>query len=261
MLANYHTHTPRCGHATGSECQYIERAIEEGFKVLGFSDHTPQPYPRGFVSHIRMSLSQLPEYVNTLQALKKEYEKKIKILIGFEAEYSRAYFPLLIKELKKFPVDYIIQGQHFVPDEVTGFYAGEETENEEDLSSYVDLTIEGMQTGLFSYLAHPDLINYIGKEEIFCKHMSRLVEASIKCKVPLEVNMLGFISGRHYPTSTFFKLAAKMGASFIIGCDAHKPGAIRQAERDPAFMAFLADCGISVGDNLLSSRFSVFKAD
>ena len=40
MLANYHTHTPRCGHAIGSERQYIERAIEEGFKVLGFSDHT-----------------------------------------------------------------------------------------------------------------------------------------------------------------------------------------------------------------------------
>ena len=47
MIANYHTHTYRCGHAVGEDRQYVETAIERGLKVLGFSDHVPMPFPDG----------------------------------------------------------------------------------------------------------------------------------------------------------------------------------------------------------------------
>ena len=40
MLANYHTHTSRCRHATGTDEEYIQKAIAEGVKILGFSDNT-----------------------------------------------------------------------------------------------------------------------------------------------------------------------------------------------------------------------------
>ena len=30
MDYNYHTHTSRCGHATGSDEEYVKRAIEQG---------------------------------------------------------------------------------------------------------------------------------------------------------------------------------------------------------------------------------------
>ena len=80
MLANYHTHTPRCNHAQGSEREYIEKAIEQGFSVLGFSDHTPQPYPKDFVSSIRMGMDEIEEYTSTLVALREEYKDRIKIL-------------------------------------------------------------------------------------------------------------------------------------------------------------------------------------
>ena len=45
MIVNYHTHTTRCNHASGTEKEYVEAAIETGLKVLGFSDHTPYPFP------------------------------------------------------------------------------------------------------------------------------------------------------------------------------------------------------------------------
>ena len=106
----------------GSEREYIEAAISEGFKILGFSDHTPQPYPDGFVSGIRMDMSELEDYTDTLVKLRDEYKDDIQILIGYEVEYTRKYFEPLLKELKKYPLDYIIQGQHFVEDEVDGFY-------------------------------------------------------------------------------------------------------------------------------------------
>jgi histidinol-phosphatase (PHP family) len=159
MLANYHTHTIRCHHAEGTEREYIESAIAQGLQILGFSDHTPQPFPEGFRSSIRMDMSEREDYTSTLVKLREEYKDRIQILIGYEVEYSKKYFPTLLKLLKEYPLDYLIQGQHHAPNEVDGFYAGFETDSEEDLNCYVDTTIEGMETGCFLYLAHPDLIH------------------------------------------------------------------------------------------------------
>ena len=254
MTANYHTHTVRCGHASGTEREYIEAAISEGFKVLGFSDHTPQPYPKGFKSGIRMAMSELPDYTETLVKLRDEYKKDIQIFIGYEVEYTRKYFEPLLKELKNYPLDFIIQGQHFVEDEVDGFYVGSKTDSEERLKAYVDFTIEGMKTGLFTYLAHPDLINYTGPDDIYCRHMSKLVEASIDLNLPLEINVYGFVDGRWYPCDRFFKMASKYNPRFIIGCDAHTPKIVRQPEHIPGFVDFLTRNGIEYGDNTVTLR-------
>ncbi len=251
MLANYHTHTTRCKHAVGTEREYIEEAIANGFKILGFSDHVPQPYPDSFVSGIRMSMVEFPGYIETLLKLREEYRDRIEILIGFEVEYFPAYFEKLLKILKGWPIDYFILGEHNIPDEVTGFYAGYKTDSEQMLKDYVDLTIEGMKTGLFSYLAHPDLINYTGDDDSYKRHMSRIVEASIDLGLPLEINMYGFAGARNYPCDRFFSMASKMGASFIMGCDAHNRELLRQPEGIEGLPEFLERNNILTGDNIV----------
>jgi histidinol-phosphatase (PHP family) len=40
---NYHSHTWRCGHATGTDEAYVKSAIANGFKIYGFSDHVILP--------------------------------------------------------------------------------------------------------------------------------------------------------------------------------------------------------------------------
>ena len=87
MKANYHSHTTRCGHARGTEREFVEKAIENGFSIWGFSDHTPYPFDPGFRSGIRMEVGELDSYVQTVLDLKKEYEKDIQILLGLEVEY------------------------------------------------------------------------------------------------------------------------------------------------------------------------------
>ncbi|MCR5823490.1 MAG: histidinol-phosphatase [Lachnospiraceae bacterium] len=250
MKANYHTHTPRCHHAVGSEREYIERAIEEGFEILGFSDHTPWP----FKSNIRMSMDQVGEYTDTLVKLREEYKDRIKIYIGYEVEYFPKYFDELIKELKKYPLDYIIQGQHFVPDELTGFYTGAVTRDITKLKAYADLVVEGMKTGLFSYVAHPDLMNFVGDEEIYRHHMAKIIETAVDMDIPLEVNMYGFDDGRHYPSDRFFSFAKEFNPRFVLGCDAHKPMMIRQPEHAEGLVDFLRENGIEYGDNTIKLR-------
>jgi histidinol-phosphatase (PHP family) len=254
MLANYHTHTVRCNHAIGTEREYIEEAIKNGFKILGFSDHTPQPYPEDFYSRIRMKMSEVEDYTSTLVKLREEYRNDIQILIGYEVEYTHEYFDKLIEYLRQYPLDYIIQGQHFAPNEIDGFYSGSETTDEAKVKEYVDLTIEGMQTGLFSYLAHPDLMNYVGPDKVYQHHMKRIVQASIDLDIPLEINMQGFFLNRNYPSDRFFSMASAMGAKFVIGCDAHHPEDVMQPWQMDGLMEFLERNNIEFGDNVIELR-------
>ena len=139
-----------------------------------------------------------------------------------------------------------------MPDEVDGHYVGFKFDEEEKLKAYVEHTIEGMKTGLFTYLAHPDLANYIGDDDTYRKHMSRLVEAAVDLNIPLEVNCYGFVDGRNYPCDRFFQMASEYHPRFVIGCDAHKPEMIRQAEHFEGLNEFLARNNIEVGDNIAS---------
>ena len=59
LIANYHTHTWRCNHASGSERQYVENALQAGLVVLGFSDHAPYIFPDGYYSTFRMFPDEL----------------------------------------------------------------------------------------------------------------------------------------------------------------------------------------------------------
>ena len=117
MLTNYHTHTTRCGHAEGTEEEYILTALRCGFKVLGFSDHTPWAYATpGFVSRIRMLPSQLDDYVLTLRGLREKYADKLHIRIGLEAEYFPAYLGWLREETERLDIEYLILGCHYDTD-------------------------------------------------------------------------------------------------------------------------------------------------
>lgn len=231
MIANYHTHTLRCGHASmEDEREYIEAAIKAGFCELGFADHTPMPIPidmdpaecARFLG-IRMAMTQTEDYVNKLLALREEYKNDIKIHIGFEVEYIPETFDTLIGYLGKFPTDYIIMGQHFntvVTENIT--YFGAETRSKKVLKNYVDLVIEGISTGKFTYVAHPDLCNFHGPLEIYEEEMARLIEASNRNNTPLEINLLGLNSMRHYPNTVFWSLASSIGCNVVIGSDAHE---------------------------------------
>ncbi len=221
MMVNLHTHTVRCRHASGTEREYIENAIAGGLIRLGFSDHAPYVFKDGYYSNYRMLPEQQEDYVTTLQALREEYKDKIDIQIGYEAEYYPEFFEAFLKQITRYEVNYLILGQHFIENEVTRRYSGVTTTDEAYLKTYVNQTCEAMRTGLFTYFAHPDLLNFTGDPAIYDKHYSRLIACAMDCKIPLEINLLGIRESRPYPHDAFFKLCGEMGAEVCIGCDAH----------------------------------------
>jgi histidinol-phosphatase (PHP family) len=175
MYANYHTHTWRCRHAIGTERQYIEQAIQSGMQVLGFSDHTPYPFPDGHDSGYRMFLHQTEDYFRTLTDLQKEYAGQIELHIGVEAEYYPICFEAMVELLRQYPCEYMLLGQHFLENEYDDpFYCGKRTDSPERLHRYCSQCIEALKTGKFLYFAHPDLLFFTGADAVYEKEMTRL---------------------------------------------------------------------------------------
>ena len=222
MDYNFHTHTTRCHHATGSDEEYINRAIEAGIKHLGFSDHAPFVFPDGFENFYRVQMCDSRGYVEDLCNLREKYKDKIQISIGFEMEYYPAYFNDMFNIARNLGAEYLILGQHFILNEhPDGIGSGGPTDNAEHLKIYVDEVIEAMKTGVFSYVAHPDIMCFTGDGELYYREIKRLCLAAKELNIPLEINLAGIRYKKHYPTDSFWKIAGEVQTPVTFGIDAH----------------------------------------
>ena len=74
----FHSHTYRCGHATGDIEDYVLKAIEHGYRYYGVSDHV---FLKGINSpRVRGDISCLDEYI------KKYYESPELQVIELRSE-------------------------------------------------------------------------------------------------------------------------------------------------------------------------------
>ena len=248
-MKNYHTHTMRCQHAIGTEIDFIEAAIKGGYSLLGFSDHSPWHYDSDFRPFMRMQESQLEEYVTTLKGLREVYKDRIDIKIGLECEYFPDKLDWLREQIDRYDIDYLILGHHYFGSDEYGRYVGYPPISDQEVIRYVDDVCAGMETGLFSYVAHPDVIYYNPDKPLHLQHMERICIKAKELSIPLEFNLLGFRARRHYPSGAFFALAKKHHNQIILGCDAHDPEQIENTLAYHKTYAYLKQNGFDlVGD-------------
>ena len=228
---NIHTHTYRCGHASGRDKEYVEAAIAQGIPVLGFSDHVMLPHHEQ--PGIRGSISLLKDYIGSIQDLKKRYEGQCEIYVGFEAEWYGDQYASYYKELlERKDFDYLILGQHCF-DYFGHLYWYARLTPPESIRKYRDDLIAGMESGLFTYVAHPDI--YVAWEgefdeaaeevaEDICSTASRLgIPLELNCGMLRQTDYVRQEGSLAYPCAYFWKIAAKHGVKAIIGIDAHRP--------------------------------------
>ena len=222
MNYNYHSHTSRCGHASGTAEEYILRAIETGIKYMGFSDHAPYICPNGKESNYRVPMEQTAEYFAELRSLREKYKDQIDLKIGFELEYYPGEFERILPGLIEMGTEYLILGEHFMEPELpNGIHTMRPSDSTEQLKRYVDCVCAAMRSGAFTYVAHPDLFNFTGDTATYRAEMTRLCEASKETDVPLEINFLGIRDGRDYPRALFWEIAGNVGCPVTYGFDAH----------------------------------------
>lgn len=246
FTANYHTHTTRCGHAAGSDREYIEAAIRAGLKTLGFSDHSPMVFDTEHHSGYRMALSRAEEYFTSLSDLKREYADDINIHIGVEAEYYPATHARYMEFMKDYPCEYMLLGQHFLLREEDGILAIHPHGETELLRVYYKNVLDGLKTGDFLYVAHPDLFNFTGSDGDYYTQTKAFLEEVKTLGVPLEINRLGFVDARNYPNEKFWKIAGEVGNTAVIGADAHSPDALTDADGIDGCAAIAEKYGLTV---------------
>lgn len=233
MLKNYHSHTARCGHAYGTDEEMIQAAIHAGFGVLGFSEHAPWPFLDGYqeIDHRqRIRMEALDDYLADMQQLKEKYAGQIQIRIALECEYFPQYFDWLRTVKPKF--DYLLLGVHCADhdEHLTHYYA--RSTKPEQVEEYARCVLSGMESGLFAYLAHPELC--LGDYPVYdavCRDMVHAICSKARqLRMPMEYNLYGVDKqhrgrqkGLGYPCRHFWEAAADHGCTAIIGVDAHRP--------------------------------------
>ncbi|MBO4218403.1 MAG: histidinol-phosphatase [Erysipelotrichaceae bacterium] len=247
---NYHTHTIRCGHAVGSDEEYVRCAVQAGYRLLGFADHGPNRFYSNPRSH--MEWSQIDEYLESIASLQRRYEGQIRLLAGFETEY----FPQLHDEkvFLKRKSDYLILGQHFLHHDGQGSFF--KTNSEEEILEYGRAVCRGMESGLFMYVCHPDLIMYRQSEFTdACAQVADMIgRKAAETGMPLEVNVHRIAKGRvdfaegprfFYPHREFWEILARYPVRCLFGVDAHDPHQLAAGSDMETAYEELQDLGLS----------------
>lgn len=226
IISNFHTHTYLCGHAYGKPIDYLDNIKNCNVKIMGFSDHAYIDIPS--FKHIIKSPEEMDIYYNDVLELKKV--APCEILVGLEIDYFPSFTSYYQKLKAKY--DYLSLSIHFVL--YKGSYSyGTRFSYLEELSLYCDYMEQGMKSGLFSFVNHPDLFlndfmnEYKDSSEII-NFEEKIITFALKYDMPLELNIAQCGRYRHlYENNNirdmFWKMVGKHQAKVLINYDSHNP--------------------------------------
>lgn len=222
MRIDLHNHTTRCNHAKGTVDAYIQRAIELGIDIYGFSEHAPMDFDQ----HYRLAFDEMNAYTSEILAAKEQYKDQIKILLGYEVDYLPGYMDARILNAE---VDYLIGSVHFI--DKWGFdnpeFIGEyKNRNIDEIwQTYFDATEAMAKTGYFDIVGHLDLIKvfkYMPTKELRLL-AGEALKAIKKSNMVLEINTAGLRKPvkEIYPSELLLEEAYSLDIPITFGSDAH----------------------------------------
>ena len=266
----FHSHTYRCNHAVGDIEDYVIAAIKNGYQIYGVSDHVL--LPNVLADGTRGDYFLFDDYVETYQRVKEKYSSSIKMYLGFECEYSDYYYDYYLSLLKEKGFDYLICGQHNGFDSEDGkpfeyFFNNPTSSLEERLERFKTDIIKAMKSGLFLYIAHPDVF-FEGATEItpiYKKITKEVIEAAIENNVVFELNIHGLIRYKvrngityiKYPCLYFWKEVAKTNIKVVHGGDFHDPKEIGNKDITDQVEKLVRECSIKFVD--IKEVFAEYK--
>ena len=261
---NYHTHTYRCGHAIGTEEEYIQAAIQSGFSTIGISEH--MGYYGWDDEKERIPYAQLDDYINTVEKLKEKYKEIINVRVGFECEYFDDSYEHL-KEMRD-KCDYLICGQH-APDRTNVYYDQAPYYEDKYIWKMAKQICIGVEKGLFKYVAHPDY--FMQSKCDFTEEKAKAIKEIAQCVKDydgvIEINLKGTYYGRMdysltnsyrkeigesylYPNKAVYQIIGEVGTKVCFGYDAHTPNALLNRELEDSVRKEFEVFGLNMIEDL-----------
>lgn len=249
LVSNYHTHNYLCGHAGGTVLDFVGEAVAYGMKIIGISDHCLPPIEScdPYFSANNIDKQYLPQF----DEAEKLYGDKIKILRGVEIEYFAGHPDYYKKVTDK--LDYMVLGQHLFMWNGQLYNSFVDGTDDKSVGAYFDTVCDAIDSGLFAFVAHPDLIFYrLNKmTEYMVGAMEQAVKLAAERKIPLELNSNGMRYHRNkYPTQQLVDLCLKHNARVVVSSDAHSPDALCDKYMR-ALYAYAKNIGLNVVDEII----------
>lgn len=262
-ISSFHSHTRLCKHASGVPVDYVRRAVADGgCSALGISDHAP--YPDDSVwPESRMKVAQIPEYVSMVREAKGI--APFPFYWGFECEWYPAYDSWYRDFLRgEIGAEFLVYGSHWVNDNGEFWYIPD-ISDKRLFSRYIDLTVGGIRSGNYDFIAHPDLFlgGFVRMDDDVKAGCRSIIAAAIDAGLPLEINGLGLrrpkLKGDNgmrspYPVREFWEMAADAGATIICNSDAHAVEHVLASARNA--WAFAEEIGITPVDTVEALKFT-----
>jgi histidinol-phosphatase (PHP family) len=222
MRIDIHNHTTRCNHAEGTVDEYIQKAIELGIDIYGFSEHAPMD----FDPHYRLAFEEMQAYTDDILTAKVRYKNEIKILFGYEVDYLPGHMDDRVLHAT---VDYLIGSVHFIDKwsfDNPEFIAGWKNKDIDEIwKAYFEATEAMAKSGKFDIAGHLDLIKvfkFMPKQDIRLLAKNAL-QAIKKSNMVLEVNTAGLRKpiGELYPSRALMEEAYALDIPITFSSDAH----------------------------------------
>lgn len=240
-LVNYHTHTPLCGHATGTIDEYVTQAISGGLSDIGFADHAPIPEPMR--EGISMSPGQTEIYISDILRAKEKYADRIKVRLGFEVDFPLfdTFDKIYLTDLR---IDYLIGSCHFMGDWPIdhGDYIDEYSRRDiDDIYKNYYAGLESLvDSNLFNITGHFDLPKKFGhresNRETSSQTIERIATKMSRFGMASEVNTSGLLKPvkEMYPSDDILKIFFDKNVPVTLGADAHSPETVDYMLREAA---------------------------
>ena len=233
-----HNHTTRCNHAEGTIDEYIERAIEQGIDIYGFSEHAPMDFDEGY----RLSFDEMDDYRNDILFAKKRYRNRIDIRLGYEVDWLPGHMDERVLNAE---VDYLIGSVHFIdkwsfdnPEFIGGW---KERNIDEIWEAYFEATEAMAKSGNFDIVGHFDLIKvfkFLPKKDVRLL-ASNALDAIKRSGMVLEINAAGLRKpvAELYPSKLLLEAAYEREIPITFGSDAHAPDQVGFGYEDAVALA------------------------
>ncbi|MFK8110617.1 MAG: histidinol-phosphatase [Rubripirellula sp.] len=245
ILFESHSHTPLCRHADGDPTEYAAVAEQRGLRGLIVTCHNPMP--DGFSARVRMREEQFDDYVELVETTRQEWEGRVEVRLGLEADYFEGQEAYLEKQLASADFHFVLGSVHPQIDEFREKFWCDDLH--EVQRTYFRMLAQSAETGLFDSLAHPDLIkNFTSaawQPDVIIDDICAALDRIAATGVAMELNTSGVnktISEMN-PYPSMLVEMRKRNIPITLGADAHQPE--RVADGYEKAMELLKECGFT----------------
>lgn len=247
MRSNYHTHTTWCD-GKDTPRRVIQAAIARGFGAIGFSSHAMLPEAS---EDWVLTSGKAPRYAREIRQLATEFQGRIKVLCGVEADYVPGRADPDRATYAAISPDYIIGSVHFVvagdgahvpvdhspellADGIRDHFAGSA---EAFVRAYYRQQREMVRNFDFDVVGHLDLVRKFNarhpyfdeRADWYREEIGKTATAVAKSGKLAEVNTGAISRGwmdDAYPSAEFRAMLRERGVRFVLNSDAHAAEAI-----------------------------------